>query len=464
MKIILINPPLNPPIRSRFIPLGLSYISATLKKAGYQVKCIDGCNMSWGLLEKKIIDFNPDLAGIVCWTFTRSQVWKTAKIIKKILPKTKIIIGGQHATFLPEQTMEAADADFLVLGEGEITIVELIDSIGNNKDFSKVKGIAYRDKNKIVITPQRPFIPNLDIIPFPDYSDFNLDNYFGLTGAGLGRRAAGIITSRGCPYDCLYCSSKEYWTKKWRYRSTENILSEIEYLYFDLEVRALTFYDDNFTISKERAIRVCQGIIERKLDLKWISIASVRSVDKEILMWMKRAGCYELQYGVESGSPKILENINKGQTIEQIKNAFKWTKDAGMNAIAYLFVGAPGETAETVDETISLMREISPNQEPNSGILWILPGTKIYQISKEQGIISDDTWVKKNDEFIYYTGEYSVDELKYLQMRLNKGLARNKSIYALLIYLARSKLKKIKIMHRMVIHFRKLRNTGIQEK
>lgn len=454
MKIVLINPPLNPPRRTSFIPLGLAYVASVLKKAGYEVKCIDGCNMSWNILTKKIVEFNPDVAGVTCWTFARIQAWKTVKIIKDNLPKTKIIIGGQQATLLPYQTMEITNADFLVLGEGENTIVELMDAITKKRNFSDVKSIAYKDKRKIIITPRRQFITDLDTIPFPDYSDFNLNSYLGLNGAGRGRKAAGIITSRGCPYDCSYCSSKEFWTRKWRFRSAENILEEIEYLYFNLGVRALTIFDDNFTVNKERAIKVCQGIVERRLDLKWISIASVRAVDEEILTWMKEAGCYQVQYGVESGSPKILKNINKQQTVDQIINAFNITKKVGMEPYAYLFIGGPGETEKTVDETISLMKNIAPNQGPSGGILWILPGTKIYELAKAQEIISDDIWINNHEQHIFYTGEYSFKKLLGLQYRLQKGLAKNKNMKSYLIFIIKYHLKKIKLLHLTYIFFR----------
>jgi anaerobic magnesium-protoporphyrin IX monomethyl ester cyclase len=449
MKIVLINPPLLPPRRANFPPIGLGYISAVLKKAGYHVQCIDACNMTWKLLEEKILESKPDVVGITCWTFARGRAFKTGNIARSCCPDAKIIIGGQHATFLPEQTMDAANADFVVLREGEKTIVELIQTIQKNGDFSKVKGIAYRDGDKIFITTPRPFISDLDTITFPDYDDFNLDDYKGLPDSG--RRAAGIITSRGCPFDCNYCSSKEFWTRKWRYRSAENIFSEIEYLYLELGVRALMVFDDNFTVNKTRTIEVCKGIIDRKIDLVWCCIGSVRAVDNEILTWMKKAGCYQIQYGVESGSTKILKNINKGQTLEQIKNAFRWTTEAGMEVYAYLIVGAPGETDETINETIQLMKKIAPNQNPSGGIgiLWILPGTKIYQLSKLQGIISDNAWIEKDDEYLYYTGEHTPDELEQFRMRLRKGLARNGGIFTLFAFLLRNHLKQAKIIYRL---------------
>ena len=458
MNTVLINPPLLPPRIANFPPIGLAYISSVLKKAGYHVQCIDACNMTWQLFEERIVEVSPDIVGITCWTFARANAFNTANLIRKCCPKAKIIIGGQHASFLPEQTMQAAKADFVILGEGEETIIKLIKSIQNDDDPSKIKGIAYRNGYNVVINDRHPLIQDLDNIPFPDYADFSLDDYQGLPESG--RRSAGIITSRGCPFDCGYCSSKEFWTRKWRCRSAENVLSEIEYLYHDLGVRALMFFDDNFTIKKDRVIKICNGIIDRRLDLVWKSVGSVRAVDKEILTWMKKAGCYQVQYGVESGSPKILENISKGQTVGQIRNAFRWTKEVGMEPYAYLLVGAPGETKETINETVKLMKEIAPNQNPSGGvnILWILPETKIYQLSKSQGLISDNAWIESDQEHFYYTGEYSMPELEQLRMQLHKGLARNGGALNLLIFWLRPLrpyLKRSKIIYKLYQLYKK---------
>ena len=399
MNILLVEPPLSPPQRANFPPTGLLYIAAALKKEGYSIRCIDACNLSWRSLEDRIIEAKPDIVGMTCWTFGRVQVCKTSYIVRKCFPEAKIIIGGQHATFLPEQMFKAANVDFVVLGEGEETIVELIRAIEANGNFARINGIAYRDSNDIKINQFRPLISNLDNLPFPDYDDINLDDYRGLSATG--RRAAGIITSRGCPFTCNYCSSTQFWKREWRHRSAQNVLAEIQYLYYELGVRAIMIFDDNFALKKDRAIEICEGIINKKLDLVWVSTGSVRVVDKDALFWMKEAGCYQVQYGVESGSSKILRSIGKGQTVEQIRIAFRWTTEVGMTPLAYLFVGSPGETEETVNETINLMREIAPNQGATGSILFILPGTKIYDLAKSQGIISDDSWMKSDDEDFY---------------------------------------------------------------
>jgi len=454
MNILLISPPVRSR-RATFPPSGLAYIAAVLRKEEYYVKCVDAFNLSWGSLKSKIVEVNPDVVGISCWTIGRCQAFKTGHVVRECAPKSKIIFGGQHATFLAEQMFRAGNADFVVLGEGEETIVELIRALEDKTDFSTIKGIAYRNGDDIIVNPPRPLISDLDSLPFPCNDDFDLDDYEGPLGTG---RRIGIITSRGCPFNCNYCSSTQFWTKKWRYRSAENVLSEIEYLYNELAVGTIVVYDDNFTTKKDRAIEICKGIIERKLDLKWAASANVTTVDEEILTWMGRAGCYEVRYGVESGSPTILKNLNKRQTIDQIRSAFRWTREARMRPYVYLMVGCPGETSDTVNDTINLMREIAAQQRPFAQLLWILPGTEIYQRAKFHGVISENSWLENDDEF-FYTVEHSIDELRKLQMQLLRGLARNNGILGLLSFSLRNYLKSIDVIRKP---YRFIRNYGIR--
>lgn len=446
MNILLISPR-TLSRRAGFPPIGLAYIASVLRKEGYNVKCIDAFKLKWESLRSRIGEMEPDIVGIGCWTIGRGQAFEISRIVRKCSPKSKIIMGGHHATFFVKQILKAGYADFIVLGEGEETIVELIRTFEDKVDFSTIKGIAYRnDSNDTIINPHRPLISDLDTLPFPCYDDFDLDDYEGLPWTG--RRAIGIITSRGCPFNCNYCSSTQFWTRRWRYRSPENVLSEIEYLYNNLRVRAIVVYDDNFTTNKNRAVAICKGIIERKLDLTWAVSANVRTVDQEILAWMGRAGCREIRYGVESGSPVILKSLNKAQTIDQIKDAFRWTREAEIRPHAYLMVGCPGETSETIKATVNLMREIAPRQRPSAGLLWILPETEIYERAKSYGIISDNSWLESDDEF-FYTAEHSIDELRKLQMQLLKGLARNNGILRLWLFLFRKRLRNINLLYRL---------------
>jgi radical SAM superfamily enzyme YgiQ (UPF0313 family) len=422
IETLFINPPREIPQWPDFPPLGLSYICSSLKKNGITASVLDASSFSWRQLKNVVKEKSPLVVGIPCWTLERGQSFKVAKVVKEVLPHVKIIMGGYHATAFPEHMFRLASADVIVTGEGEITSVELVKTLLDNGDVRGIKGIAYRENGEVIITEPRDFIENLDSIPFPAYDDFDLDKYLGLPG--IKGRAAAIITSRGCPYQCIFCSSAKFWKRKWRGRTAENVLGEIEWLYGNFKIRTFMFFDDNFTIKKKRAVEICQGILERNLNISWVCCSHVTQIDKELLNWMARAGCFRIDYGVESGSPEILKNIKKGQTVEQIEETFKLTHEAGIKPRAYLMVGNPGETESTIKQTIELTRKIKPYDTTSAQLLWLLPDTEIYELSKSQNIICDDYWLGCNS-MVYYTSEHTVKELKALREQLMKGLVKN---------------------------------------
>lgn len=424
MNILLISPPREIPQPASFPPIGLGYIAAVLKQDGHNVRIMDAAAYSLKKIERLIQDANPQIVGLTCWTVERGQTFKVAKLIKESVPRAKIIVGGQHATAFPEHMFKLAHADVVVLGEGERTISELVRCIEEGRDISDVKGIVYQKEREAIYTAPRELIEDLDKVPFPMYDDFELNKYGGLPERKTLTTA--IVSSRGCPYNCIFCSSAVFWKKRWRPRSSENVLAEVEWLYEDYNVRSFIFFDDFFFLNKDRAIEICKGIIDRKLEVDWVAEGRVNLVDSELLKWMKEAGCYRIDYGVESGSPKILKNINKKISIEQIKNAFDLTHEFGIKPVAYLMVGNPGETVETIGETLQLMQQIKPHYTNTGGILWILPNTEIYERSKKLGIIDDAYWLN-NMETPFFTGEHSLEELKVLRNQLTLGLAKIRS-------------------------------------
>lgn len=426
MKVLLISPPREVLQPACFPPMGLAYIGAVLKQDRHEVRIIDAASYSCKRLEREILATNPDVVGITCWTIERVQTFKTAQISKQCVPQAKIIIGGQHATAFPEHMFKLAHADVVVLGEGEETMSELMSCFENNDDISHIRGIVYQNGSKTIYTEPRELIEDLDGIPFPIYDDFDLKRYNGLPETKS--LAAAIITSRGCPYDCIYCSSAIFWKRRWRSRTSENVLGEIEWLYRDYNVRSLIFFDDLFFLNKNRAIEICKGIIEKNLELSWVAEGRVNSVDRELLQWMKKAGCYRIDYGVESGSPQILKNINKKITVGQIKRTFKLTHEVRIKPDAYLMVGNPGENEKTINETIQLMKEIKPYYTNTGSILWILPNTKLYERSKKLGIIDDNYWLKNNNTS-YYTGEHNLAKLRALKHQLTLGLAKSRGSF-----------------------------------
>ena len=435
MKVMLINPPRIVRKTADFPPPGLMYIGAVLKKDGHQIRILDAANnYTWERMEDEIRKFGADVVGITCWTIEREQAFKLANMTRKILPDAKIVLGGQHATAFPQHMFQVASADFVVLGEGELTMSELVAVLESNGNVSNILGIAYLRDGAVIRTDPRPLIEDLDMLPLPLYDDIDLTKYKGLPE--VDAVAAAIMTSRGCPFNCIFCSSKTFWgNRRWRARSPQNVVDEIQWLYNKHNVRALIIFDDLFTLKKNRAIEICKEIITRKIDIMWVAEARIDTVDAELLYWMKKAGCYRIDYGVESGSPKIFKNIGKHSTPEMIKRAFRLTREAGINPNAYLMVGNIGETEETIDETIALMKEINPNQRGSGAILYVLPNTQLYDIAKQRKLITDDYWLE-GDERFYYTGEHSLEELHRLCARLEYGLAiNNKSLYSYLGYI-----------------------------
>jgi radical SAM superfamily enzyme YgiQ (UPF0313 family) len=423
MDLLLINPPREIPQKPDFPPIGLAYIASYLRQNGFDARVLDASSFSWRKLKEALKKRTARIVGVPCWTVERGQSFKTARLLKEILPQSRLIMGGHHATAFPEHMFKLAGADAVVIGEGEITTLELTRVLLDEGDLGGVKGIAYERNGEVFLTEPRDLIKDLDSLPTPSPEEFNLDDYLGL--AESKGRAAAIITSRGCPHRCIFCSGSKFWRRRWRARSADSVLDEIERLYKDFGVGYLLFFDDNFTVNKERAIEICKGIIERNLHIQWAAESHVSHVSKDLLTWMEKSGCYRIDFGVESGSPRILSNIKKGQDVEQIEEAFRLTHEAGIKPRAYLMVGNPGEDETTIRETAKLMKKIKAYDTLGAQILWVLPDTENYEMVKSKGIITDDYWLT-NNAMMYYTAEHTVEELKNLRDLLMKELAKNR--------------------------------------
>jgi radical SAM superfamily enzyme YgiQ (UPF0313 family) len=281
------------------------------------------------------------------------------------------------------------------------------------------------DGTAFFTSPRQP-IENIDSIPFPHYQgfeEFNFNQYGGFPP--LTRPTAAIISSRGCVFDCSYCASVHFWGRRWRFRSAENVLDEIQWLVEEYGVRSFYFFDDNFPVNKERALRICKGIIDNRWRLNWACCSHVKMVSRQLLEAMKNSGCVTIDFGVESGSDRILKNINKRQTRDDIEKSFNLCHEFGILPRAYLMVGNPGEDESTIDETVDLIKRIKPRSSIGANILWLLPGTSVYNDAVTKGYISDDYWLHY-DGVPYNLQNYSLEELKTLRRRLMWGIARGK--------------------------------------
>ena len=411
MNVVLINPPRINPSRADFPPLGLGYIGAVAKAAGHQVAILDAAAWSWDELRDRLIHSPlPDVVGVTCWTIERGQAWQVLRLARELFPQAKLAAGGPHASAFPEHVFIKTPADYVVIGEGEHTFRELLDAIAGGGDVSAITGLAYRLDGKIIRTAPRVFENNLDSLPMLLHEQFDYSQYNGLYD--MSRRAAAVMTSRGCPFQCIDCSSSAYWGCKMRKRSIPSVMAEVEYLYHEKGIRAILFFDDNLLIDSRRCIELSQALLERKLDLTWAAEGTVK-IELDTLKWMKKSGCYRIDFGIESGSPQILKNIGKKFTVADNCRAFELCRQADIKPNAYLIVGSPGETMHTVKETIQMMRKIQPERLlpiPQPG-LWILPGTELYRMSLEKGIIKEEDWLN-SDETFFYTAEYSRNDLQ----------------------------------------------------
>jgi len=398
MKVTLINPPFEEQYSvgaSRSIkyvlnvipPLGLAYLAAVLEKHNFKVNIIDfTIEKSYQNTLKKIISDKPQIVGITATTPVFESAKFMAKAIKEALCEAIIIIGGAHITAMPYQTMESGYFDIGVLGEGEETFLELAKQIERSviSHLDKIKGIIFKEGSKWVVTPKREFINNLDGIPYPARYLLPPLARYRPTPASYRRLPLGVvITSRGCPHQCTFCD-RAVFGNVYRQRSVDNVLGEVEELMHKYAAKEIRFFDDCFTLDKERTYKICLGLKKRKLKVPWTCLTTVSSVTKDLLKEMKSAGCWQVLFGLESGDERMLALLKKGNTLEQNIKAVGWAKEADLSVRADFIVGTPGETAESLKNTLdfTLTKKLD-YAHFNKFVPY--PGTELYKELKEKG-------------------------------------------------------------------------------
>lgn len=403
MKILLINPPAentlrgnNPSIideeRGYNPPLGLLYLAGYLEKyTTHQIEVLDTQveELSYEDLDRRIRNIKPDVVGITAMTFTLIDVIKTAKLVKNIAKDIKIILGGPHVYIYPTETISLPEIDFLVLGEGEITFEELLSNIHNVERLKQVKGLVFKADGKIYRTEAREFISNLDEIPHPARYLVPYKKYSSL----IAKRQpiTTMITSRGCPYHCSFCA-RPHLGKQFRAHSAEYVLQEMEEC-IKLGINEFLIYDDTFSIDRQRVLNICDGIINKKLNIGWDIRARVDTIDEEMLKKLKQAHCERIHYGVEAGTAKILKVLKKGITLDKAIDVFRLTKKIGISTLAYFMIGSPTETKADILETIEFAKKLNPDFV-HITITTPFPATDIYKKGIEEGIIKTDFWQK----------------------------------------------------------------------
>lgn len=387
MKILLINPP-YPVCESLTMPLGLLYLAARLEKEGHEVALEDLqlCRSPLSRLKKTVRAVNPRMVGITSFSINLHSAGKLLRAAKQVCPEAITIWGGAHVSFDDENVLRQNPwADVVVRGEGEETLAEVADRAVRKEGFDGVLGATWRNPDgEILRNPPRPFQPKIDLWPRPAWHLLRLSQYLAFEDG------ASVLTSRGCPHRCVFCVGRKMIGARGRFRDPIAVVDEMEAL-AQLGFKRLRVEDDLFTFRKERAVAICQEIDRRKLSIRWRAYARVDTVDPQLLEWMKKAGCERLLFGAESGSPEILKRIRKGITPEQTRQAVEMTRKAGIGVLSSFVLGLPGETPETLKQTVEFADSLKVPYSLN--LLTPYVGTEVRDCSKEWGIrIHSDDW------------------------------------------------------------------------
>jgi len=335
-----------------------------------------------------------------------------------------VIIGGPDASLRPQKYVTLG-ADYVVVGEGEETTKELLSKLLKNEDVKDVKGIFYKENEKFVETPPRPFIRNLDTLGSPDRSLIDEYKYRDVWLADHGFAMSTVMTSRGCPYACNFCSNPiAPFGRRYTYRSAKNVADELEELVNKYGFNRIWFADDVFTINRERTIALCKEILDRGLEFKWSCLTRADRVDEELLKLMKHAGCEQIFYGLESGAQEMLDAMNRNMKVEVMRKGLLMTKKIGIRIHTFVLVGYPGERYETLLKTLDFMKEILPD-EYSFTIAYPLPGTKLYDLVDFKDD-PDSEWESPNENKLLFKSDMPQSALKFFikKTRLEIALRR----------------------------------------
>ncbi len=408
-KVLLIDPPGTAKVYSTskikaatpVVPsISLATLAGALLKEGYKDVQILDLNISKNSdrdIQRVMDTYKPNFVGITFVTPLFASACEICEKIKKDHPDVIVLGGGVHSTTLPKETLEKSKFDLVVIGEGEETIIELV----TGKNWSEIKGIAYKKDGKVFINPPRPLIENLDDLPLPAWHLYDIDKYFSSYLNSRKNPVGPIETSRGCTFGCCFCS-KVIFGRSFRAKSAQRVIDELERM-LKLGFREIHIWDDNFSTDMERAKLICDLIIKKGLKFPWNIFNGLRvdRVDEELLFKLKKAGCYRVSIGIESGNQGVLDNIGKNITLEKVRNAVALIKKAKIECLGFFILGLPGETEKTMQETINFAKELKLDFA-KTGIVSPFPGTPLYQQWEKEGRILSHNW---SDYIFHATGK-----------------------------------------------------------
>ena len=394
--VTLVNPaaPAGAAMHLPFALLGLGYLAAVLEQNRYQVDVID-CQvlkLSFEDFRSELSKRQPDIVGVTSSTLTYQSALKLVKIAKEVCPNCITIAGGSHVTFWDDYALEECpELDVVVRKEGENTMLELVQRIEAGKSFTDVVGTTCRKDGKIVKNPDRPYIEDLDSLPFPARHLWPMERF---------REIEDILylaTSRGCVYWCEFCTTVRMHGRKYRMRSPKNVVDEIELLHKIYGISKFTFCDDAFTVDQPRIVALCDEILKRGLKIQWNAGTRVDMLTKDLLAKMKEAGCITVWFGVESGTQQVLDAMKKGITPELTTKVLGWVREIGLKPVPNVILGFPGETKESAWKTIKFVEKVAPDDVGFYNVATPFPGTPMYDWVKEKG------WMRVTDFDMYDT-------------------------------------------------------------
>jgi len=461
MKILLINPPVkyrqkeNVVNYSPRIPLGLGYIAAVLEENDYDVEIIDSSADgvitlidgvytigSWTNIRNKIKSYKPNIVGISCIFSSRiSSAISCAKITKDINQDILTIIGGIHPSIVPKEVLRHKEIDIVAIGEADYLILDIL----KGKKMEEIDGMGYKQNGKIIINPKTKWIEDLDILPFPARHLLPMDKYLS---AKKKLRANGeytirlvprnsVATSRGCPFNCRFCVDHNLWGRKFRGRSPENVIAEIKHLIKEYGIKQFSFEEDNFSINKVRLKRICELIIEEKLDVKWDTPEGtcILTMDRELLTIMKKSGCNTIMLAFDSGNEYVLHDlIGKYHTLEKAYEVNSICRELDIKVLGFFIIGLPRETEEMIKDTINFAMKLNLD-EINVSIATPQVGTKIYRECIENNYMEKRDYYNLCDDDIRATALVNTPQLsaerilylhKYFHNKYNKIMKKLK--------------------------------------
>lgn len=443
VKTILINLPLSAheqagsleEVANIMQPLGIGYIAAVLEQNNFDVKIIDCRVLNMGF--QKLLDIlrkmQPNIIGLTATVLEIQKSIQFAETLKKELPNSLLMIGGPHITSAPKQTMEQSLFDIGVISEGEYTTLEIVQKLSESgtgkltpSQLVGISGIVYKENGEIKFSPPRRYIEDLDILPFPARHLYPLLSKYSPVPASYIKLPLGhIITSRGCPNQCIFCDRKVF-GNRFRARSPKNIVDEIEELIKLHGAREIKFFDDTFTLDKQRVYEIFAETERRKLKFPWSCLTRVNYIDYSLLKTMKKTGCWQILYGLESGDQRMLNIMKKGTTVEQNREAVILAKKVGLNVRASFVLGMPGETSASLRRTIDFAKSI-PLDVVNFYTVTLYPGSELYEMVRKEGKVLHDDFSQynplidvKQSKLAYVPEAFTEERLKMMISKAHK--------------------------------------------